>query len=242
MPPVDSTTLSKIVASCHGWPPCAIAMKPAFCTFSASAMNSSKFFGSVVTPALASTSLFAQIQLVVCRLTGAAIHLPSYFENFWIASGVVFSQLFFAATSLRSASTPCFAQSRMSKPSICTAVGGLPAVTRARTAVMAASPPPPATGLSFQGTPCFSRLVFSTWRAPASPPDVHQCRTSTESAADAIPAQPNAPASTVAIIFLLMFSSYLSLICPIAAGQLPFLERHSVPNSPAGHHRSYMRL
>src|SRR4051812_39203950 len=216
-------------------------MNPAFCTFSAAAMNSSQVLGSV-TPALASTSLLAQTQLVECTFTGAAIHLPLYLENLCKAGGTVLSQPSLAATEFKSATTPCLPQSWMSKPSICTAVGGLPAVTRARTAVMAASPPPPATGMSFQVTPCFSRLVFSTWRAPASPPDVHQCRTSTESAADAIPAQPNAPASTVAIIFLLMFSSYLSLICPIAAGQLPFLERHSVPNSPAGHHRSYMRL
>jgi hypothetical protein len=73
----------------------------------------------------------------------------------------------------------------MSKPSICTAVGGLPAVTRARSAVIACSPPPPATGMSCQPMPSFSRSCFSTLSAEASPPDVHQCKTSTDSAADA---------------------------------------------------------
>src|SRR5882672_11673248 len=214
MPPVDITTPSNIVASCHGWPPCAMAMKPAFCTFSAAAMNSSQFLGSLVTPAFARTSLLAHTQLVEWTLTGAAIHLPLYLENFCNAAGTVLSQPSLAATAFKSATTPCLPQSVMSKPSICTAVGGLPAVTRARTAVIAASPPPPATGMSFHLMPCFSRLPLSTFRAAASPPDVHQCRTSTElSAAKAVPAQPNAPARTVTINFLRMFfsSNYLAI-------------------------------
>src|SRR3954467_5550430 len=111
MPPVDSTTASNSVASCQGWPPCAKPTKPAFCTFSAAAMNSSKLVGIVVTPALVSTSLLAQTQLVECTLTGAAIHLPSYFENACSAVGTVLSQPSFAATAFRSASTPCLAQS-----------------------------------------------------------------------------------------------------------------------------------
>ena len=45
-------------------------------------MNSSQFLGSLVTPALARTSLLAQTQLVEWTLTGAAIHLPLYLENF----------------------------------------------------------------------------------------------------------------------------------------------------------------
>src|ERR1700712_2597822 len=179
MPPVESTTASNSVASCQGWPPWARPTKPAFCTFSAATMNSSKLVGIVVTPALVSTSLLAQTQLVECTLTGAAIHLPSYFEKACNAVGTTLSQPSFAATGFRSASTPCLAQSWMSKPSNCTAVGGLPAVTRARTAVIAASPPPPATGMSFHLTPCFSRLPLSTLSAAASPPDVHQCSTST---------------------------------------------------------------
>src|SRR5882724_5751169 len=183
-------------------------MKPAFCTFCAAAMNSSQVFGSLVTPALASTSLLAHTQLVECTLTGAAIHLPLYLENFCSAAGTVLSQPSLAATAFRSATTPCLPQSRMSKPSICTAVGGLPAVTRARTAVIAASPPPPATGMSCQVMPCFSRLPLRTFNAAASPPEVHQCRTSTElSAANEVPANPNTPARTVAINFLRMFSS-----------------------------------
>jgi len=56
---VDSTTLSKMVASCHGYPPCAIATKPAFCTFSAAAMASSNSLGAPVFPALVSSSLCA---------------------------------------------------------------------------------------------------------------------------------------------------------------------------------------
>src|SRR5215467_745363 len=142
-------------------------------------MNSSQFFGSLLMPAFSSTALLAHTQLVECTLTGAAIHLPLYLENFCSAVGTVLSQPSFAASAFRSATTPCLPQSRMSKPSICTAVGGLPAVTRARSAVMACSPPPPATGMSFHLTPCFSRLPLRTFSAAASPPDVHQCSTST---------------------------------------------------------------
>ena len=60
----------------------------------------------------------------------------------------------------------------MSKPSICTAVGGLPAVTRARSTVIASVPPPPATGMSCQVTPWPSRSCLRTLRAAASPPEV----------------------------------------------------------------------
>src|SRR5467141_2496271 len=183
-------------------------MNPAFCTFSRSAMNSSNEVGGLLTPDFSSTSLFAHTQLVEWTLTGAAIHLPLYLENFCSAAGTVLSQPSLLATSFRSATTPCLPQSVMSKPSICTAVGGLPAVTRARTAVIAASPPPPATGMSFHLMPCFSRLPLRTFKAAASPPEVHQCRTSTElSAANEVPANPNTPARTVAINFLRMFSS-----------------------------------
>src|SRR5258706_7560701 len=148
-------------------------MKPAFCTFSASAMNSSQVLGSLVTPAFARTSLLAQIQLVEWILTGAAIHLPLYLENFCSAVGTTLSHPSLAATAFRSATTPCLPQSVMSKPSICTAVGGLPAVTRARTAVIAASPAPPATRMAVHGMPCRSRVRLSTVLAAASAPDVH---------------------------------------------------------------------
>src|SRR5690349_12022230 len=111
MPPVLSTTLSNKVASCQGWPPWAKATKPAFCTFSAAAMNSSKLVGIVVTPALVSTSLLAQTQLVECTFTGAAIHLPLYLEKACRAVGTDLSQPSLAATAFRSASTPCLAQS-----------------------------------------------------------------------------------------------------------------------------------
>src|SRR5882672_11555325 len=158
-------------------------MNPAFCTFSRSAMNSSNDVGGLLMPDFSKTSLFAHTQLVEWTLTGAAIQLPPYLENFCSAAGTVLSHPSLLATSFKFATTPCLPQSRMSNPSICTAVGGLPAVTRARNAVIAASPPPPATGASFHLTPCFSRLVFNTFSAAASPPEVHQCITSTLSSA-----------------------------------------------------------
>ncbi len=43
-------------------------------------------------------------------------------------------------------------------------------------------PPPPATGMSSQPMPWLPRFSFSTLSAAASPPEVHQCRTSTSSA------------------------------------------------------------
>src|SRR5215510_15172616 len=149
-----------------------------------SAINSSHVVGCFRF-SLSKMALLAHTQLVECTLTGAATHLPSYLENFCSAGGTTLSQPSLAASSLRSATTPCFAQSVMSKPSICTAVGGLPAVTHARSAVIACSPPPPATGMSCQVTPSFSRSCFKTLSAAASPPAVHQCSTSTESAANA---------------------------------------------------------
>ena len=112
-------------------------------------MSSSQFVGGLA-PILSITALLAQIQFVECTLTGAAIHLPLYFENFCRASGTTLSQPSFWAIGVMSASTPCSAQSWMSKPSICTAVGMLPEVTRARSTVIACEPPPPAIGLSFQ--------------------------------------------------------------------------------------------
>ncbi|MDT4846770.1 hypothetical protein FQZ97_808040 [compost metagenome] len=89
------------------------------------------------------------------------------------------SQPSLPAISSRLPRAPCSAQSRISKPSICTAVGALPAVTRARRTVMASVPPPPATGISVQLMPLPSRSFFRTSSAAASPPAVHQCRTST---------------------------------------------------------------
>jgi hypothetical protein len=98
------------------------------------------------------------------------------------ASGTTASQPSAAAMSLRLASAPSRVQSVMSKPSICTAVGGLPAVTRARSTVIAWVPPPPATGMSCQPTPWPCTSSFSTFSAEASPPEVHQCSTSTSPA------------------------------------------------------------
>ena len=98
------------------------------------------------------------------------------------ASGTTAPQLPSVAIGVMSASTPSFAQSSESKPSICTAVGGLPEVTRARRTVIAWVPPPPATGMSCQPMPWADRSSFRTFSAAASPPEVHQCSTSTSSA------------------------------------------------------------
>src|SRR5581483_304915 len=152
--------------------------------------------------ALSSTALLAHTQLVECTLTGAAIHFPSYFEKRCSAAGTVLSHPSFVATALRSATTFCLPQSWMSKPSICAAVGGLPAVTRARSAVIAASPPPPATGMSFHLMPCFSSVALSVLSAAASPPDVHQCSTSTDCCAAA--GSENTAAATPAMSDLFM--------------------------------------
>ena len=75
------TTESKIVASCQGWPPWASAVTPAAFALSSKAISSSQLVGGLA-PILSITALLAQIQFVECRFTGAAIHLPSCFENF----------------------------------------------------------------------------------------------------------------------------------------------------------------
>ena len=143
--------------------------------------------------------MFAQTQLVECTLTGAEIHLPSYFVKNCSASGTTASQPASVAIGVMSASAPSLAQSRESKPSICTAVGGLPDVTRARSTVIAWVPPPPATGMSCQPMPLVDRSCFSTLSAEASPPEVHQCRTST-SAAPARLAEVASAASAVSVL------------------------------------------
>ncbi len=73
---METTTPSNMVASCQDWPPTARPMKPAFFTFSRSAMYWSQVVGAEVTPALASTALLAHTQLVECTSMGAAIQLP----------------------------------------------------------------------------------------------------------------------------------------------------------------------
>src|SRR5437016_13855536 len=113
-----------MVASCQGWPPWPIGLMPFAFILSSTAISSSQFVGALP-PAASRAALLIQIQLVEWTLTGAAIHLPSYLENFCSAAGTTLSQPSFVATPLTSARTPCFAQSVMSKPSICTAVGGL---------------------------------------------------------------------------------------------------------------------
>lgn len=145
-------------------------------------MSSSHEVGALP-PAASSASLLIQTQFVEWTLTGAAIHRPSYLENAWRASGMTSSHPSASAIWLRLATTPSFAQSVISKPSAWTAVGGFPPVTRARRTVMACSPPPPETGSSFHSTPFDSRSCLRTLSAAASPPDVHQCRTSTLSSA-----------------------------------------------------------
>ena len=62
------------------------------------------------------------------------------------------------------------------------AVGGLPETTRDFSTVMAFSPPPPATAKSFHLSPLASSIFFSSATELASPPEVHQCRTSTSPA------------------------------------------------------------
>src|SRR5688572_2513806 len=149
---------------------------------SSAAISSSQLVGCF-RPSLSKISLLAQTQLVECTLTGAATHLPSYFEKACKAGGTTLSQPSLPARSFRSAVTPCLAQSVMSNPNIWDAMGGLPAATRDRNTVIACSPPPPATGTSFHATPSLSSCFLSNSKPAASPPEVHQCSTSTSSAA-----------------------------------------------------------
>src|SRR5215218_8660578 len=99
-------------------------MTPAPFALSSTATSSSQVVGGFA-PILSITALLAQIQFVEWTLTGAEIHLPWYLEKDWSAGGTTLSQPSFWARGVRSASTPCSAQSWMSKPSICTAVGML---------------------------------------------------------------------------------------------------------------------
>src|SRR3990167_3003396 len=82
----------------------------------------------------------------------------------------------------------------MPGPLIWAAAGGLPATTRLLSTVMAASPPPPATAKSFQVWPLPCMIFFSSPTDLASPPEVHQCRTSTSPALAAEPSMTKATA------------------------------------------------
>src|SRR5471030_1032240 len=101
------------------------------------------------------------------------------------------------ATSSMLASTPSAAHSCRAGPLIWAAAGALPEMTRDFRTVMAESPPPPATAKSFHVWPSASICFFSSAAALASPPDVHQCRTSSWSAWAALAPRMAATAMTV---------------------------------------------
>src|SRR6185436_12841527 len=96
--------------------------------------------------------------------------------------GITSSHLPALATASTLVSTPSAAHSCRDGPLICAAAGALPETTRDFSTVMAESPPPPATAKSFHVWPCFCRVALSAVAALASPPLVHQCRTSTSPA------------------------------------------------------------
>src|SRR5262245_35809078 len=99
-----------MVASCQAWPPWAMAVLPDALILSAAEMNSSQLVGGC-RPSSSNTALLAHTQLVEWTFTGAAIHLPSYFEKAWSAFGTTASQPSADATSFRSATTPSLPQS-----------------------------------------------------------------------------------------------------------------------------------
>ena len=106
--------------------------------------------------------------------------------------GITLSQPSFSAIGVRSASTPCFAQSldveaehlhrgrRIARGTRAPAARSSPGCRRRRRPACPAS-----------RCPASARFCFSTFSAAASPPEVHQCRTSTSSAARAL-AEPSA--------------------------------------------------
>ena len=154
---------------------------PAFFSLSAAAKNSGQVFGTVA-PAFLKASGLAHSQFTRCTLTGAATYLPLYFITRLTTGGSCLSQLPARATASMSASTPSAPHSWIAGPLIWAAVGGLPDTTRVFSAVIALSPPPPATAKSFQVTPWALIIFFSSATDLASPPEVHQCRTSTSAA------------------------------------------------------------
>ena len=122
--------------------------------------------------------LLPQIQLTRCTFTGAAHHSPSHFMCSAIWAGRTSAQPFSSATAPISARPVSSYHSWIAGPFSCTAVGALPDRTRARRAVIAASPPPPATGMSVQVPPSAANCSCRTATERASPPEVHQCSTS----------------------------------------------------------------
>jgi hypothetical protein len=114
-----------------------------------------------------------------------------------------------AAAESIGTSTPCSAHSWISGPLICAALGALPEITCVFSAVMAAAPAPPATAKSFQVYPCFCMSSFSTPTAFDSPPDVHQCSTSIDSAACTADTPHIRPAAHKAPMIARNFIAYL---------------------------------
>ena len=155
----ESTTASKIVASCQAWPPWASGVMPV-------RLDLVEHDDQLV-PVLGRLAAgFVEGRLVDPHPVGrvdvdrrrdpVAVILEKNCER--CRDDLV--PAFLGSDSSRSPSTPCLAQSRMSKPSICTAVGGLPAVTRARSTVIACLPPPPATGMSVQVMPLAFEILL----------------------------------------------------------------------------------
>src|SRR6185436_2767203 len=135
------------------------------------------------------------------------------------------SQLPAFAVSSRLASTPSCAHSWIPGPLTCAAVGGLPDTTRDLSTVIAVSPPPPATAKSFHLSPLLSRIFFNSATDLASPPEVHQCSTSTSPAAAGLAnAMPNARAKADHPIprkrlHIVSSPSRLLLACSLAPSQ-----------------------
>src|ERR1700743_2298200 len=106
-------------------------------------------------------------------------------------------------------STPCDAQSWISGPLICAALGALPEMTCVLSAVMAAAPAHPGNAKSVHGEPCFVRSSSRTPTAFDSPPEVHQCNTSTDSAACTAETPHIRPAAHKAPMIARNFIAYL---------------------------------
>ena len=139
-----------------------------------------------------------------------------------------------SATGSRLASTPSSPHSWMVGPLIWAAVGGSPDTTRDLSTVIAASPPPPATAKSFQVSPLASSSRLSSATEAASPPEVHQCRTSTSPAGARDGALRTAQGINAAraarrvVIRVFSFGGVVVIVRPAVTGPSPQC-RHGVP-------------
>src|SRR5215472_14400516 len=126
------STISNVVASVQSALACAIGIRSAAFSFSQSELNSAQVLGKSLIPALSNAFGLDHIQLMRWIFIGTATHEPLGFNTGRSSGATSWSQFSCLAISSRLSVILVASHSAISGPFNCTAGGGLPATTSAR--------------------------------------------------------------------------------------------------------------